>query len=75
VGKRFLSQQGITVMTRIIVDTETASKPRQALQPVDLYYPPGRVLGTFFPMVDMSEQEPASPDLREELDRETKSTE
>jgi hypothetical protein len=53
-----------------------ASKLEQLKEPVQLCGPTGRVLGRFFPEVDMSEWEPVSDDITdEELDRRLNSNE
>lgn len=63
-------------MSQIILDASVASLLHALTQPVELCDPSGRVLGSFVPMVDMSEWEPIGPDIsEEELDRRAKSTE
>jgi hypothetical protein len=63
-------------MTRITLDAAAADKLHAADQVVELCDPSGRLLGTFSPVVDLSEWEPLTPDVsEEELDRREQSTE
>ncbi len=63
-------------MTQIILDAGLASKLSEAMQPVELCDPSGRVLGRFVPLIDLSLWEPVSPEAsEEELDRREKSNE
>ena len=63
-------------MTQIILDASVASKLSNPIEPVELCDLYGRVLGKFFPRINMSEWEPVSPDIsEEELDSRQQSTE
>ena len=53
-------------MTQIILDASASGKLSEAMQPVELCDPSGRVLGRFVPLIDPSEWEPLSPDISEE---------
>jgi len=57
-------------MTQIILDSGASSKLNEAIQPVDLCDPSGRVLGRFLPLIDPTEWELVStPASDEEIAR------
>jgi hypothetical protein len=63
-------------MSQIFVDAALSSKLGQQFHPVELCDPSGRVLGQFFPKVDLSQYEPLEPQVsEEELDRREQSEE
>jgi len=63
-------------MSRIVLDASVSSQLHNLTHTVELCDPSGRVLGQFFPKIDMSEWEPVSPEAsEEELERRAQSTE
>jgi hypothetical protein len=63
-------------MTEMVVDTSLSAQLNQVSQPVTLCDTAGRVLGRFFPAIDMAEWEAIGPEISDaELDRRMKSEE
>ena len=63
-------------MTRIVLEADSSSTLNNLMHPVELCDASGRVLGRFVPLIDLSEWDPASPEIsEEELGRRSKSDE
>jgi len=63
-------------MTRVTLDTDSATRLYDVSHIVELCDPSGRVLGQFVPASDLSEWDPMIPDATEdELDRREQSNE
>jgi hypothetical protein len=57
-------------MTRVIVDEVLRNKLHNLCQPLELCDGSGRVLGRFFPTLDLSQYEPLEPQIsNEEMQR------
>jgi hypothetical protein len=63
-------------VTRLILNAEALNKLAGITRPVELSDEAGRVIGRFFPQVDLSRYEPLDPQVsEEELNRRAASTE
>jgi hypothetical protein len=63
-------------MTQIILDASATIRLGRVREPVQICDSEGHIIGQFIPLLNMSDWEPASPDISEdELERRSKSDE
>jgi hypothetical protein len=57
---------GVSIMVQITIDADVAAKLRAHVTEVELCDPSGRIIGRFYPKIDLSDWEPVTPDISEE---------